>query len=191
MLKRLTTLSAAALLVALPVLAHDHGEAKGAKDSAQCPHFQAVSTSMTQAATLLEQALETKDAAQVKVKVAQARKALAGAEQHRAECQKVCSKMTGDHAGHAGHGAAAGLPRTPAPAGAAGMPRTPAPAGAAGTPRTPAPAAKVVDPVCGMKIDPATAAGKSEYAGKTYYFCDKAEKAKFDADPAKYVKKDS
>lgn len=180
MLKRLTTLSAAALLVTLPVLAHDHGEAKGAKDSAQCPHFQAVSTSMTQAATLLEQALETKDAAQVKVKVAQARKALAGAEQHRAECQKMCSKMTGDHAGHAGHGAAAGLPRTPAPA-----------AGAAGLPRTPAPAAKVVDPVCGMKIDPATAAGKSEYAGKTYYFCDKDEKAKFDADPAKYVKKDS
>ncbi len=169
MLKRLTTLSAAALLVALPVFAHDHKEAKGAKDSAQCPHFQAVSASMSQAATLLEQALETKDAAQVKVKVAQARKELAGAEKHRAECEKMCSKMMGDHAGaghagHAGHGAAAGT---------------------AGT----ATVAKVVDPVCGMKIDPATAAGKSDYAGKTYYFCDKAEKAKFDADPAKYVKK--
>lgn len=167
MLKQLTTLSAAALLAALPVLAHDHGEAKGAKDSAQCPHFQAVSASMNQAATLLEQALETKDPAQVKVKVAQARKELAGAEKHRAECQKMCSKMAGDHAGHAGH-AGHGTP-----------------AGAAGT----AAAAKVVDPVCGMKIDPATAAAKSVYGGKTYYFCDKGEKAKFDADPEKYLKK--
>lgn len=162
MLKRLTTLSAAALFAALPVLAHDHGEKpKGAKDSAQCPHFQAVSVSMNQAATLLEQALETKDPAQVKVKVAQARKELAGAEQHRAECQKMCSKMAGDHAGHAGHGTPAGT----------------------------AAAAKVVDPVCGMKIDPATAAAKSVYGGKTYYFCDKGEKAKFDADPEKYLKK--
>lgn len=160
MLKRLTTLSAAALLAALPVLAHDHGTARGAKDSGQCPHVQAVSASMNQAATLLEQALETKDPAQVKVKVAQARKELAGAEQHRAACQKMCSKMTGDHAGHAGHAAAA----TAAPA-------------------------QVVDPVCGMKIDPAKAAATSVYNGKTYYFCDKAEKEKFDADPAKYVKK--
>lgn len=51
------------------------------------------------------------------------------------------------------------------------------------------PAKKVTDPVCGMQIDPATAAGKSVYAGKTYYFCSKDEKALFDKNPEKYVKK--
>lgn len=48
----------------------------------------------------------------------------------------------------------------------------------------------VTDPVCGMKIDPKTAAGKSVYDGKTYYFCSADEKAKFDKEPAKYVKKE-
>lgn len=50
-------------------------------------------------------------------------------------------------------------------------------------------ATTVTDPVCGMKIDPATAAAKSVYAGKTYYFCSKDEKAKFDKDPEAYLKK--
>lgn len=46
---------------------------------------------------------------------------------------------------------------------------------------------KVKDPVCGMKIDPAKAKGKSEYKGKTYHFCSTDCKTKFDKDPAKYV----
>jgi Cu+-exporting ATPase len=45
------------------------------------------------------------------------------------------------------------------------------------------------DPVCGMTVDPARAAGSSEYQGTTYYFCGKGCKAKFDADPAKFVHK--
>ena len=44
------------------------------------------------------------------------------------------------------------------------------------------------DVVCGMQIDPARAAGSSVHAGKTYYFCSKGCKAKFEADPAKYAK---
>lgn len=32
-------------------------------------------------------------------------------------------------------------------------------------------ASAVVDPVCGMKVDPDNAAGSFEYQGKTYYFC--------------------
>ena len=44
------------------------------------------------------------------------------------------------------------------------------------------------DVVCDMQVDPATAAGKSEYNGKTYYFCSNGCKARFDAEPAKYVK---
>jgi YHS domain-containing protein len=44
------------------------------------------------------------------------------------------------------------------------------------------------DVVCGMDVDPAKAAGTSEYNGKTYYFCAKACKNKFDAEPQKYAK---
>lgn len=42
------------------------------------------------------------------------------------------------------------------------------------------------DPVCGMTVDPKTAAGKSEYKGVTYYFCSAGCKKAFDANPEKY-----
>jgi Cu+-exporting ATPase len=45
----------------------------------------------------------------------------------------------------------------------------------------------VRDPVCGMMIDPNTAAGKSEYRGRTYYFCSPGCKQTFDAQPEKYA----
>ena len=45
----------------------------------------------------------------------------------------------------------------------------------------------VHDPVCGMDIDPAGAAGKSEYMGQTYYFCSPGCKKAFDEDPEKYL----
>ncbi len=48
----------------------------------------------------------------------------------------------------------------------------------------------VKDPVCGMQIDPKTAAGKSDYKGQTYYFCSPGCKRAFDTDPEKYVKSD-
>jgi YHS domain-containing protein len=44
------------------------------------------------------------------------------------------------------------------------------------------------DPVCGMQVDPAKAAGSSEYDGKTYYFCSTSCKQKFDRDPKHYAK---
>lgn len=43
------------------------------------------------------------------------------------------------------------------------------------------------DPVCGMDVDPKTAAGKSEYKGQTYYFCSPGCKKSFDNDPEKYI----
>jgi Cu+-exporting ATPase len=42
------------------------------------------------------------------------------------------------------------------------------------------------DPVCGMMVDPARAAGSWEYAGKKWYFCSTHCLEKFRADPAKY-----
>ncbi len=43
------------------------------------------------------------------------------------------------------------------------------------------------DPVCGMDIDPTTAAGISEYKGDKYYFCARGCKIDFDKDPEKYL----
>lgn len=45
----------------------------------------------------------------------------------------------------------------------------------------------VKDVVCGMDIDSATAAAKSEYGGETYYFCAPGCKKDFDRDPKKYA----
>jgi len=49
---------------------------------------------------------------------------------------------------------------------------------------------KVKDLVCGMMIDPQTAAATLRYKGQTYYFCAPGCKAAFEKDPAKYVKKE-
>ncbi len=43
------------------------------------------------------------------------------------------------------------------------------------------------DPICGMEVDPAEAAGTSEYQGRTYYFCSIRCKQTFDRDPGAHV----
>ena len=47
--------------------------------------------------------------------------------------------------------------------------------------------AKAIDPVCGMEVDIKTAPAKSDYMGKTYYFCAPGCKKSFDQNPAKYL----
>jgi len=47
------------------------------------------------------------------------------------------------------------------------------------------------DPVCGMDVEPAEAAGTSEHAGRTYYFCNLRCKAAFDAQPDRFVGPDA
>jgi len=42
------------------------------------------------------------------------------------------------------------------------------------------------DPVCGMEIDVAAAAGHTEHAGQTYSFCSSRCKDKFDKNPVQY-----
>src|SRR5260221_7299567 len=44
-----------------------------------------------------------------------------------------------------------------------------------------------IDPVCGMTVDPASAAGSVEHGGKTYYFCSTHCVEKFRADPERYL----
>ncbi len=48
------------------------------------------------------------------------------------------------------------------------------------------PAGQVVDPVCGMTIDPATAAATREHDGSTVYFCSAGCAKTFDSDPHRY-----
>jgi len=50
-----------------------------------------------------------------------------------------------------------------------------------------APAREFIDPVCGMKVSPDTAAGKVQHTGETYYFCSTGCVDKFKHDPKKYL----
>lgn len=47
--------------------------------------------------------------------------------------------------------------------------------------------AKAIDPVCGMQVEPQSAAGTSEHTGETYYFCSAGCKQKFDAAPERFT----
>ncbi len=49
--------------------------------------------------------------------------------------------------------------------------------------------AAVKDLVCGMDVEPATAAGRTDHKGQTYYFCGTGCKEKFDANPEQYLGK--
>lgn len=51
------------------------------------------------------------------------------------------------------------------------------------------PAKEAQDPVCGMMVDTKDAP-KSDFKGKTYYFCSLDEKKEFDKAPATYIKLD-
>jgi Cu+-exporting ATPase len=44
-----------------------------------------------------------------------------------------------------------------------------------------------IDPVCGMTVEPETAAGSHVHEGEEYYFCSQGCLSKFKADPAKYL----
>jgi Cu+-exporting ATPase len=45
----------------------------------------------------------------------------------------------------------------------------------------------MIDPVCGMTVDPSTAAASHTHAGQTYYFCCDGCRAKFAADPGHHL----
>jgi Cu+-exporting ATPase len=49
----------------------------------------------------------------------------------------------------------------------------------------------VKDPVCGLDVEPAKAAGQSLYQGRTYSFCSLGCKKKFDLNPAQYMQSDT
>ena len=49
--------------------------------------------------------------------------------------------------------------------------------------------AKVLDPVCGMTVDPATSKHRFDHDGQTFHFCSIGCKTKFAAEPKKYLEK--
>jgi Cu+-exporting ATPase len=48
-------------------------------------------------------------------------------------------------------------------------------------------AGSAIDPVCGMTVDPATAAATREHGGAKYYFCNPGCAAKFEEDPEGWI----
>ena len=51
------------------------------------------------------------------------------------------------------------------------------------------PANGVIDPVCGMTVDPHTTQHRHQHRGHTYHFCSAGCRTKFSADPDKYLDK--
>lgn len=47
----------------------------------------------------------------------------------------------------------------------------------------------IIDPVCGMRIDPQTAAARLCHEGHEIYFCAQGCKQAFEADPERYLTK--
>ena len=48
-------------------------------------------------------------------------------------------------------------------------------------------AATAIDPVCGMRVDPATARHRATYQGKDYFFCSGRCRERFEAEPEKFL----
>lgn len=52
---------------------------------------------------------------------------------------------------------------------------------------TPTTSNAILDPVCGMTVDPGRARGRAQHQGETYYFCSPGCMHKFVSDPGKYL----
>jgi Cu+-exporting ATPase len=48
----------------------------------------------------------------------------------------------------------------------------------------------MIDPVCGMSVEPETAAAAWEHDGRTYYFCSVGCQERFRAEPGRYLAMD-
>jgi Cu+-exporting ATPase len=48
-------------------------------------------------------------------------------------------------------------------------------------------AERVIDPVCGMTVDPTSARASSTHQGQVYYFCARGCQRAFEEDPDRYL----
>ncbi len=135
-----------------------HGMMKGCEE-----HHAEVMKASEQVSAHLAEAKRAGSITEMRRHVEMAEQAMSDMKKHMSECMEMMEKM---HAGAMG-GATMG-------------------SGTASEEKKAA--AKVVDPVCGMEVDPKTAVSAT-YKGQTYYFCSAEDKTKFEKDPEKYIKK--
>lgn len=148
--------------------AHEKKAGKGTGDMMACgDHHSAAMKASDDVNTHLAEAKRAGTLVEMRRHVEMAQASMAEMEKHMSTCMQMMSK----HGGMMGEGKGMG-----------GM--------MSGKSSSPATATKVIDPVCGMEVDPATAV-KTTYAGKTYYFCSEDEKAKFQKNPEQYTRKSS
>jgi YHS domain-containing protein len=158
-------LAAAAIFAAAPLaFGHETGKmAHGMMKGCDEHHAEALKAS-EQVSLHLAEAKRAETIADMRRHVELADKAMSDMKTHMSTCMEMMEKMHGGgtHGGMMGSGTTSDEKKA---------------------------AGKVVDPVCGMEVDPKTATSAT-YQGKTYYFCSADDKAKFEKEPEKYVKKD-
>lgn len=165
-LKSRLSVAAAVLLSATAVaIGHEPKKAPSAIDGV-CGEHHSAAMKASEATTMhLAEAKRSVTLAAMRKHVEAAEKAHAEMEKHLSTCMEMMHK----HGGMMGEGKGTGDMMS-------------------GQSTSPATTSKVIDPVCGMEVDPATAL-KATHAGKTYYFCSEDEKAKFQKNPQQYLGK--
>jgi YHS domain-containing protein len=173
------------------------GQSNASAESLQCAQAQPLVTRTIEAATArLETARQSNSPAQMRAAIDDLQGALRDVRAQLAPCAAIPTPM----AGHTMPGvqppsSAPGMPAM-SPGGPPPAPGAVAPAATdphAGHAMTPTPAkdasqAKVMDPVTGLMVDPATAP-KTTYQGQTYYFSSEEARKQFLQNPAKFIRK--
>lgn len=164
-----TTLALWLALASITLDQHQHPPASGTPqpkaDATMCVQAQpAVTRTLEAANARLEAARQSNSAVDMRAAVDDMQAVLRDLRRQLEPCAALQPQPAGDpHAGHT-------------------MPQVaPLPPGKTA-------AAEAIDPVCGMKVDPATAP-KAAHQGHTYYFCSEQDKSAFVKEPGKYIKK--
>lgn len=164
----LSVLVAFGLVLAVAAFAGAHEKKGGMGDMTACgEHHSAAMKASDQVNLHLAEAKRSATLAEMRRHVEMAQASMAEMEKHMSACMQMMSKhggMRGEDKGMDGK--------------------------MSGKSTSPATTSKVIDPVCGMEVDPATA-HKATYSGKTYYFCSEDEKTKFQKNPQQYLGKRS
>lgn len=183
-MKRTTKILAGVAILLLPTTLFAHEKGGDHKE-----HCKLASATVDKAIALIDQAAKTSDPAQKDKALGQARQQLMEVKEHMSHCTMMGDMdMKGmDHGkmGNTDHGSMGDMKGMDHGnmGEMKGMDH-----GNMGNMDAKA-TAQVTDPVCGMKVADPKTAPRSIYAGKSYYFCSKEDKAKFDKDPGTYLKK--
>lgn len=127
-------------------------------------HCQDTSKAIDQVLNNLNQAKASNDRAKMRAAIGQVQKPLSEMKQHMTMCTQMMGMMEKMHGGMMKDTHASMIQTEKQTT------------------------AKVVDPVCGMEVDPKTSES-AIYKGKTYYLCSKEEKEKFQKNPEQYINK--